>query len=235
MYRIAGIPTTAAIRSNARQRAAELLVFLFLIVPSMILSFFVIRQGSVGFILTASATILRDLSLVSLIAYFLWHNREPPGRIGCTLRNPGKEILLGIGLFLLLFPASGLMETLFHGLGLSGPPMPQPHFLSVRGTGETVLALVLVVVVAVSEEVIFRGYLIARLREATGSSAVAVLVSAFVFSLGHGYEGTAGVATVGVMGLIYALVYLQRRSLVAPVTMHLLQDLLSIVVLPYLR
>jgi membrane protease YdiL (CAAX protease family) len=55
-----------------------------------------------------------------------------------------------------------------------------------------------------------------------------------IFAVGHGYEGSAGVATVGVMGVLFAVVYLWRGSLVAPMVMHLLQDFLAIVVLPLL-
>ena len=94
------------------------------------------------------------------------------------------------------------------------------------------LAFVLVLVVAVSEQTIFRGYLILRLRSVTTSSVLAVLLSAVVFSLGHGYEGTAGVVTVGVMGLIFALVYVWRGSLLAPIVMHFLQDFVAIILLP---
>jgi membrane protease YdiL (CAAX protease family) len=62
----------------------------------------------------------------------------------------------------------------------------------------------------------------------------AIVLSAFIFSIGHGYEGTAGVITVGVMGLAFALVYLWRRSLVAPMIMHCFVDFVSIVVAPVL-
>ncbi len=84
------------------------------------------------------------------------------------------------------------------------------------------------------EETIFRGYLILRFREVTSNTAAAVLLSAVLFSLGHGYEGSAGVVTVGVMGLVFALVYLRRRSLVAPMVMHFLQDFIGIVLVPLL-
>jgi membrane protease YdiL (CAAX protease family) len=60
------------------------------------------------------------------------------------------------------------------------------------------------------------------------------LLSAGIFSLGHGYEGSAGVVTVGVMGAVFALVYLWRRSLVAPMMMHFLQDFIGIVLVPLL-
>jgi membrane protease YdiL (CAAX protease family) len=62
----------------------------------------------------------------------------------------------------------------------------------------------------------------------------AVLLSAVIFSLGHGYEGSAGVITVGAMGIALAVVYAWRRSLIAPIVMHFLQDLLAIVILPLL-
>jgi len=66
------------------------------------------------------------------------------------------------------------------------------------------------------------------------NNPAAILLSAVVFSLGHGYEGTAGLITVGFMGLIFALVFKWRRSLVAPMVMHFLQDFTVIVLLPLL-
>ncbi len=47
--------------------------------------------------------------------------------------------------------------------------------------------------------------------------------------MGHGYEGSLGVVTVGIMGLIFNVIYLWRKSLVAPMVMHFLQDFISIV------
>ena len=40
--------------------------------------------------------------------------------------------------------------------------------------------------------------------------------------------------TVGVMGAIFALIYMWRQSLVAPIVMHFLQDFIGIVLLPLL-
>lgn len=61
-----------------------------------------------------------------------------------------------------------------------------------------------------------------------------MILSSIIFSLGHGYEGTAGVVTVGFMGLFFALVYLSRKSLVAPIVLHFLQDFTGIVLIPLL-
>lgn len=217
-----------------KRQLYECIVFLGLIVPSMLISFFAVKTGSVSFILTAWATLARDVSLIGLVLFFLWRNGEPLTRIGWTWRTPLKEVALGIVLFVPFYFDMVLLETGFKNAGLSGAAQKLPSFLTARGAGEMLLALLLVVVVAFAEETIFRGYLILRLRSLTGSGFIAVLASSFIFSLGHGYEGTAGVLTVGVMGMIFALVYLWRGSLVAPMVMHFLQDFTGILLLPLL-
>lgn len=216
------------------EQLVELSVFLFLIVPSMALSFFAVKQGSLSFVLVAIATILRDLALVSLIVFFLWRNGEPTDGIGWTFRNVRLDIALAIGVFILLFLGSSLLESALKAAGLSTPSTPLPSFLAGKGAAEFVLASFMIVVVAFAEETIFRGYLILRFKAVTGSLPAAILLSAVVFSLGHGYEGSAGVITVGVMGLLFALVYVWRQSLVAPMAMHFLQDFISIVLVPML-
>lgn len=90
-------------------------MFLFLIVPSMAISFFAIKRGSVGFVLAANATILRDLALVALIVFFLWRNNEPLEQIGWKRRGAGKEIAVGVALFVPVFLGAGLIERIARG------------------------------------------------------------------------------------------------------------------------
>jgi membrane protease YdiL (CAAX protease family) len=217
---------------NRTEQLIEVAVFLFLIVPSMALFFFVVKQGGMSFVFTAVSTILRDLALVGLILFFIWRNGEPIDWIGWSFRNGWRDIALGLGLFIPLLYGTGLLERALQAGGLSAPSTPLPSFLAAKGVAESLLASLLVIVVAVAEETIFRGYLILRLKAVTASPAVAVVLSAAIFSLGHGYEGSAGVVTVGVMGLVFALVYLWRKSLVAPMVMHFLQDFIGIILLP---
>jgi membrane protease YdiL (CAAX protease family) len=221
-------------RSSWPEPLVEVSVFLFLIVPSMALSFFAVKQGTLSFVLVAYATLLRDLSLVSLILFFIWRNGESVNNIGWTFKNVWKEIGLGIGLFIPFFFTAGLFESALRLAGFSAPSTPLPSFMAARGPAESLLAIVLVTVVALAEETIFRGYLILRLKAITGSPAAAALLSAAIFSLGHGYEGSAGVVTVGVMGVVFAFLYLWRQSLVAPIVIHFLQDFISIVLVPLL-
>lgn len=212
----------------------EVSVFLFLLVPSMVLSFFLVKRVEPGFPLVAFSAILRDLALASLVLFFVWRNGEPAARIGWSLHDTGREILLGVGLFVPFFFVVAWLGSLLQEAGLSSPSSPLPSFLAAHGAAEYVLAFFLVVIVAVTEETIFRGYLIHRLRTVTSSPTAAVVLSSAIFALGHGYEGTAGLVTVGVMGAIFALIYLWRGSLIAPIVMHFLQDLIGVLILPLL-
>ncbi len=221
--------------SNRREQYLELLVFLFLILPSLVFSFFAVRQGNMSFMLISSAAILRDLSLVSLILFFIWRNNEPAIAIGWTVRNIRKEIGIGLWLFLPFFFVTSVLEGLLHKAGLSVPSTPLPALISEKGIAEFTLAFFMVITVALAEETIFRGYLILRFRAVTSSPAAAVLLSAVIFSLGHGYEGTASVVTIGIMGAVLGLVYLWRESLIAPIVMHFLQDFIGIVLIPLLK
>jgi len=220
--------------SEKKARLYELSVFLFLIVPSMALSFFAVKQGDLNFMLVAWATILRDAALVCLILFFLWRNGEPAERMGWNFKNFWREVAVGLSLFIPLFFGASLLENLLQKAGFSLPLTPVPSYMTPCDMPKIVLAVCLVTVVAVAEETIFRGYLIMRFQDLNTGAPTAIVLSAFIFAIGHGYEGTAGVITVGVMGLAFALVYLWRRSLVAPMIMHCLVDFISIVLVPVL-
>jgi len=158
------VPNTASPALQAQR--LEVCVFLFLIVPSMVLSFFVVKQGGMSFGLVSVATILRDLSLVALILFFLWRNGEAVERIGWTGKNAWKDIGLGFVLFVPMYYGAALIESALHTAGFTIPSTPLPSFLAATGLPDYLLACVLVVVVAWAEETIFRGYLMLRFAAA---------------------------------------------------------------------
>jgi membrane protease YdiL (CAAX protease family) len=110
--------------------------------------------------------------------------------------------------------------------------VPLPSLLHLHGPLDVAVAIVLVVVVAVAEETIFRGYLLLRFRALDRRPVVGVVLSSLIFALGHGYEGSAGLVTVACSGVAFAVLYLLRGSLVAPMVVHFLQDLVGLVLLP---
>lgn len=228
--------TETEARSTRVKQLIEVCVFLVLIVLiSAVFSFFIIKQEGLKFVPVAVSVILSDLALVGLVLFFLWRGGESLSSIGWTFNNIREEVILGAGLFLPLFFGSGLLRGILQAAGLTAPPIPLPSFLIPRGILEAALAILLIVVVAISEEIIFRGYLIQRFKTITSSLTTAVLLSCVIFSLGHGYEGSAGAVTTGFIGLALAIVYIWRQSLVAPIVMHFLQNFVGIFLLVLLK
>jgi membrane protease YdiL (CAAX protease family) len=212
-----------------RMQAAEVGAFLLLILPSLVLGALMRTPRSVGFAVTALAVIAHEAGRVGLLLYFLWRNGEPLRRLGWNLSGGAREALVGVVLFGPIAYATSALATFLTKLGLSAPS-GEISFLAPSGAGELALGVVLVAVVAVAEETIFRGYLLLRFGALTRSTEAAVILSSIVFGLGHGYEGSAGMLSVATLGALYALVYVWRQSLVAPIVMHFLQDLLGIVI-----
>jgi membrane protease YdiL (CAAX protease family) len=210
----------------------EVLVFLIFIVPSMMGSFFAVEGGNPHFLILSSSLIFNDLAYICLIVFFLWRNGEPLADIGWKFDGMKKEAILGAGLFVPLTACVWLFETGLQRLGFSSHMNHLPGFMAFNGPGEIFLACILVIVVAIAEETIFRGYLIFRFRRVTGSLTASVIISSVLFSLGHGYEGPATMATIFVLATIVALIYVWRKSLVAPMVIHLLIDLYPLVLVP---
>lgn len=223
-------------RHSARRElwpGIELGVLLLLLVPSFFISSGAAEVAQIGFVDVAVSAIVRDLALLALVLYWVWRNQEPFKVIGLTSRQLPREMLIGALLFVPFLLLVGAIRIALEALGLPAAESV-PEFLIPQGGGEIALALVFLVVVAVAEETLFRGYLIHRLEQVTGNLTAAVVIASGLFALGHGYQGAAGLVTVGLLGVILAGIYLWRGSLVAPIVVHFLQNATGILVAPLL-
>jgi uncharacterized protein len=78
---------------------------------------------------------------------------------------------------------------------------------------------------AVVEEILFRGYIIEKVRQLTGSTALAVLVSVADFTYAH-LSGWGFMHLIPVFGsaVIFALLYVWKRNLPANMVAHFIVD-----------
>lgn len=217
--------------SARRVQSIELVVFLLILLPLMALSALADRPDGLDFTTVAVAVIVHDLALLALVLFFVWRNGEGFAAIGWSRRHVAREIGIGLALFAPVFFAIAGLERLLRYAGLTAPETLPGYLMPAPGV-EYLLALVFLIVVAVAEETIFRGYLLRRFHTLTGSRAAALALSVSVFALGHGYQGSVGVVAVGALGLLYALIYLWRGSLVAPTVMHFVQNAIGLYLAP---
>lgn len=79
----------------------------------------------------------------------------------------------------------------------------------------------------VTEELVFRGFLIPALVLAGASVAVATTVSCVLFGFLHGYQGVAGTLRAGLLGLLLAVPLLLTGSILPSMLAHAAIDLVS--------
>jgi membrane protease YdiL (CAAX protease family) len=97
-------------------------------------------------------------------------------------------------------------------------------------------ASILGVIVPAAEELLFRGFLITWLRERS-NAAIAVIVSAAIFAVVHGYFMTSefefglfATAQIFVLGLLLGWLAAWSRSLWPPILLHVINNVVTIVV-----
>ena len=109
------------------------------------------------------------------------------------------------------------------------------HGLSKLAKLPTWYLVLAIVIVATSEELLYRAYAIESLAAITGSYRFAGTLSLLAFGMAHvPLWGWGPALTTFVSGAIATLFYIWRRDIVALIVSHIVTDMCGIVVAPYL-
>ncbi|MGO8997576.1 MAG: CPBP family intramembrane glutamic endopeptidase [Polyangiaceae bacterium] len=175
----------------------------------------------------------RELTLFALVGILLLlvtrAERQPLSSIGLRFDRPGRSILRGLILGVVMLVLSVALYLVLPKIGLH-----------VGGSGSHPFVPAIAVVTlhmlraAVAEEIFFRGYAIERLEKLTGSPWIASLASLLVFASSHYVQGLGGIVGALVLGGVMTVYYVKRRDLLANVTGHFLVDMVLNVALPLL-
>lgn len=101
-----------------------------------------------------------------------------------------------------------------------------------RNRAEILAVLPLAINAGLSEELFFRLALPLLITAVTGSAAVGVVGACLAFGLTHAYQGYKGVLATTLMGAMFTSVYLSSGSLLRPMLLHAVLDVVALVVRP---
>lgn len=90
------------------------------------------------------------------------------------------------------------------------------------------LMVVVVIVAGGLREEFQRAFLLHRFEHHLGGSTVGVVVLSVAFGAGHYVQGWDAMLATGVVGAFWAVLYLRRRSVIAPVVSHAGFDVLQV-------
>jgi len=183
--------------------------------------------------------VVRCVVTVALVVTVVLLRKQSLKAVGLTTKSLPANTALGAGLTVVVY---GLLALALVLMLLVWPDVPE----QMRKNASTLLELVpdsgpltfllIAFVIGIYEELLFRGFLMPRLRRATGSWIHAVIISSAIFTALHALEQTApAVVVVAILSLTFSTVTIWRRSIIPAIVAHALFDFSQFMVLSMQR
>ena len=186
-------------------------------------------QGRLSVAYVVGLSLADAVLLIGLILLLLYAHGERP-----------RDVLLGprpvigeaaVGLPLILF-ALGIALAVLLGVRYFAPSLhtveQNPLQELLRSPRDAALFGLVVIVAGGVREEIQRAFLLHRFEQWLGGAGTGVVVTSIAFGLGHLVQGVDAALATGLLGAFWGVVYLRRRSCVAPVVSHAGFDLVQI-------
>ncbi|MEZ5359939.1 MAG: type II CAAX endopeptidase family protein [Candidatus Zixiibacteriota bacterium] len=204
------------------------LVFLVLLFPAFNLFVAIISGNEMDFsnldpvLFLFLPTVVMLWSLVLVVLLALWRERSSLSSIGLGLPTLTH---VGTGILFFIFSSAFLMilQLILMALGFSFNENTDA-ILAIAGE-HMGWWLVVSITAAICEEIIYRGYLMSRIKGVYRTRWILpVIASMFAFSSGHLYQGFGGAVLIGIYGLMFCLLYIYTGSIWPGVVAHFIQD-----------
>lgn len=159
-----------------------------------------------------------------ILALLKTGERKPFASIGFKTSTM-KEIILAIVIGIVLSLSVPMLTWLVSQILPAAPP--DGSVTDVATKTSWLLLLISILTAGITEEIIFRGYVLERLFEKTGKWWLAIVVSMTAFVLPHLFTWNMVhlIAVVIPLGLILSWLYIWKRNLVFNIIVHIVIDL----------
>lgn len=202
---VCGIPTQAVV-------AAGLLLFLRMSPQD---------EGGLSLRFFATLSLIDTLLVAALIRFFLRSNGERPRDVFIGARPVLGETLRGLALVLPVLIAVSLVVLTLRALFPSLHTVEQNPLGAFMDTPVRAAVFLVVVVIAggVREE-LQRAFILHRFEQRLGGIRVGLVLFTLTFGALHVQQGVDVAIAVGLLGLMWGIVYTRRRSAVLPIVNH---------------
>jgi membrane protease YdiL (CAAX protease family) len=169
------------------------------------------------------------LLLIALILLMLNAHGERPRDVLFGPRSIANEIGLGMPL---IFVALAIGAAVLLSIQRYAPSLHtvanNPLQELLRSPRDAWLFALVVLAAGGVREEIQRAFLLHRFSVWLGGPAIGLLVTSVAFGAGHMLQGVDASIATGLLGAFWGLIYLRRRSAVAPMVSHAGFDLIQI-------
>jgi uncharacterized protein len=180
------------------------------------------ESGTLSLPFVVTVSLVDSAVLIALMVTITRAHGERPSDLWLGHTPALPEVWRGLALVpLIIIAVMSLLLTLrsvapwLHNV----PSNPLEAFA--RGSTMDAVALGMVVIVAggVREE-LQRAFLLRRFEQHLGGAWVGVVVTSVAFGAGHALQGWDAAVVTGALGALWAVLYLRRRSSIAPMVSH---------------
>ena len=182
-------------------------------------------------LLLANVALSQGVALALLVGV-AWWTGVPARAFGLAAADITASVLLvGVAVGVVLYLGNEAAAGLGDRFGVTAPERLREAMAPSDRRGWALLLLVVLPVIAVFEEALFRGALIGAFAVGFGVDPWLLAVgSSVAFGLGHGAQGRLGIAVTGVLGFVLAAVFVVSGSLLLVIVAHYVINALEFVV-----
>lgn len=180
--------------------------------------------------------VMRMFFCTALVILILRYRGQRAGSVGMLYDSLGWNVLIGmitpaitLGMVLLVMATLWILwSNLFDEM--------QRNAEKIMGLVPRLSPLgfaILSAMVGFYEELVFRGFLMTRLRRATGSWVIAVLLSTLLFVAPHTSQVPIALIPVTILSITFSLVTVWRKSIIPAIVAHMLWNFCQFLNLSY--
>ncbi len=159
---------------------------------------------------------------LSVLVFLAWWTDVPTAAFGLVATDlAGSVLLAGVAAGVVLYVGNEVAAVLGRRVGVTASERLREAMAPDDARGWAFLLLVVLPVIAVFEEALFRGALIGAFAIGFGLDPWLLAVgSSVLFGLGHGAQGRLGVLVTGALGFVLAALFVLTESLLLVIVAH---------------
>ncbi|HTK29382.1 MAG TPA: type II CAAX endopeptidase family protein [Vicinamibacterales bacterium] len=181
----------------------------------------------VGYVVWLS--LLDACLLVGLIVALLAAHGERPSEVFFGGRPAARELSTGVPMIVIALGLGiAVLAPIQHFAPWLHTVPHNPLEALMRSPRNALLFAGVVIVAGGIREEVQRAFILHRFEQSLGGGAIGVVLSSAAFGAGHLLQGADAAIATGVLGAFWGIVYLRRRSILAPMVSHAGFDLLQI-------
>ena len=170
--------------------------------------------------------------VIVCVTLLLWLSKEKYSDLGFEKDNLWKHVrngcLFGVIIFILdTFLISPILDAVLPATSAQGIDMAKLF----SNTSYVIIFLFIGLFKGGFSEELWRVFILTRFEKVFGKPGliIALIFSSIIFGIGHLYQGLSGLISIAIIGFLYALVYLRKRSALEAVLAHSTENIISII------